>query len=374
MTDLPPLSLYIHIPWCVRKCPYCDFNSHEAQRIPQGQYVNALMQDMNADAALAQGRPLQSIFFGGGTPSLFSAAAIDAILQHAAQTFGFTDTIEITLETNPGTAEFDHLEGYRSAGVNRLSFGVQSFHNSLLEAIGRIHSAEEAVTAFNMAREAGFENINIDLMHGLPKQTLQQALKDLERACELQPEHISWYQLTIEPNTHFYSHRPTLPNAHVLENIHDQGLALLANQGYQQYEISAFAKPNKKSQHNLNYWEFGDYLGIGAGAHSKITLPSGLIQRGQRTRAPKDYLASGNNVKISAIETSDLPLEFMMNALRLVEGVPKTFFEQRTGQSFATINETLNTLTELGSLVASDTRIQASNQGRDFLNDTLAHF
>lgn len=374
MTDLPPLSLYIHIPWCVRKCPYCDFNSHEAQRIPQGAYIEALKKDLEADIDYAQGRKLVSVFIGGGTPSLFSAAAIGAILEHAEHSIGFAEDVEITLEANPGTAEFDHLEGYRQAGVNRLSFGVQSFHNSLLAALGRIHSAEEAKAAFAMAREAGFDNINIDLMHGLPKQTLEQALSDLEQACALQPEHISWYQLTIEPNTVFYSRPPVLPTSTVLETIFERGSALLASEDYQQYEISAFARSARRAAHNLNYWQFGDYLGIGAGAHSKMTQADGNILRGRRTRAPADYLAKAPAIQIQSVAPNERALEFMLNALRLVDGVPRAYFSERTGQSFANIAATLEQLITRGLILPDDQRIQTSAQGRDFLNDTLAFF
>jgi len=272
---LPSLSLYIHIPWCIRKCPYCDFNSHQAnQEIPEQEYVAALRFDLEQDVTLAQGRKLASIFFGGGTPSMLSANAIKTILRDAQAIIGFTDDIEITLEANPGTFEQEKFSGFRAAGVNRLSIGIQSFNDKQLHHLGRVHNRDQALGAVAMARAAGFNNVNIDIMHGLPEQSVADAEADLTQAIALNPEHISWYQLTIEQNTAFYSAPPVLPEEDILADIQDAGLARLARAGYAQYEISAYAREKKRAQHNLNYWQFGDYLGIGAGAHSKITQPA----------------------------------------------------------------------------------------------------
>ncbi len=371
----PPLSLYIHIPWCVRKCPYCDFNSHQADRIPEDAYVQALTRDLELDQALAQGRKLESIFFGGGTPSLFSAKAIGEILRSAEQQIGFQAGIEITLETNPGTAEYDNFLGYHDVGVNRLSFGVQSFHDHLLQRLGRIHSADEAQHAFALARKAGFDNINLDLMHGLPQQTLSEAISDLRSACALQPEHISWYQLTIEPNTVFHSAPPILPDDDTLDDINALGLEVLTHAGYAQYEISAYSQPDRQSRHNLNYWLFGDYLAIGAGAHGKISQLQGDIIRYQKTRMPKDYLAALNpRCKWTAIPKQELNLEFMMNVLRLNEGTDLDCFEQRTGLNRIQLKPHLQVLIDKGLLNDTPDRIQASALGRAFLNDTLAYF
>jgi oxygen-independent coproporphyrinogen-3 oxidase len=289
---LPPLSLYVHIPWCVRKCPYCDFNSHAAgESLPEEEYVQALIRELEIELPYAQGRPLQSIFFGGGTPSLFSADNIGRIIQAARRRIGFSDNIEITLEANPGTFEQEKFSGYRSVGVNRLSIGIQSFNDLHLQKLGRIHSGENALAAVAMARQAGFDNFNLDLMHGLPGQTEEEALADLQQAIDLEPTHISWYQLTIEPNTEFYRRPPTLPEDQVLENIQEEGIKKLRDNHFFQYEISAFCRDNRESSHNKNYWQFGDYLGIGAGAHGKITLPDEhRIIRTAKTRHPTDYL------------------------------------------------------------------------------------
>lgn len=335
MLLLPPLSLYIHIPWCVRKCPYCDFNSHEYQGdIPEQAYLQALKMDLANDLELVQNRKLESIFFGGGTPSLVSPAFIGEILSAAEKTIGFSPDIEITLEANPGTFEQERFRGFRAAGVNRLSLGIQSFHNDHLKALGRIHDRASAVTAAASARAAGFDNFNLDLMHGLPNQTVAQALVDIETAIALDPTHLSWYQLTIEPNTKFHKAPPTLPDEDFLSDIQDQGHHLLTQNGYHQYEVSAYARNLQTSKHNLNYWQFADYLGIGAGAHSKTTLvDTGEIIRQSKTRTPTDYLSRQSEFIASRviIEQSELPLEFFMNALRLVEGVPAHLFTARTG-------------------------------------------
>nr|MBP8262565.1 radical SAM family heme chaperone HemW [Pseudomonas sp.] len=274
--ELPPLSLYVHIPWCVKKCPYCDFNSHAAgPSLPEEAYVDALLADLEAEREQAQGRPLRSIFFGGGTPSLFSAKALGRFLDGAQQRLSFSEDIEITLEANPGTFEQAKFTAYRQLGINRLSIGIQSFQDSKLKALGRIHDGGEAVRAADMARAAGFDNFNLDLMHGLPEQTLEEALADLHLAIAQQPSHLSWYQLTMEPNTQFWSQPPSLPEDDILWDIQEAGQALLAEQGYAQYETSAYARPQRQARHNLNYWTFGDFIGIGAGAHGKLSHADG---------------------------------------------------------------------------------------------------
>jgi oxygen-independent coproporphyrinogen-3 oxidase len=344
--SLPPLALYIHIPWCIRKCPYCDFNSHQANDdLPEAEYVAALRADLEQDLVLAQGRKLTSIFFGGGTPSVFSANAIAQILQDAERLVGFESDIEITLEANPGTFEQERFSGFRAAGANRLSIGIQSFNDVQLKLLGRVHGRDEALRAVNVARKAGFDNINLDLMHGLPQQSISDAMADLQQAIALSPEHLSWYQLTIEQNTVFYSAPPILPEEEILADIQDAGQALLANAGYAQYEVSAYAQPNRQARHNLNYWQFGDYLGIGAGAHGKITQPTqNSIMRLWKTRLPKHYLESQQKITSpinghqnsyagggEVLTPESLPLEFMLNALRLNEGVALEYFTERTG-------------------------------------------
>lgn len=379
MLVLPPLSLYVHIPWCVRKCPYCDFNSHEAKGdIPEADYVAALIADLQADLPQVQGRKLSSIFFGGGTPSLFSAAAIGEILNAADQQIGFEPDIEITLEANPGTFEQARFHGYRSAGVNRLSIGIQSFNNQQLSALGRIHDRASAITAASSARNAGFDNFNLDLMHGLPGQSVEAALADLKLALALNPTHLSWYQLTIEANTAFYKQPPLLPDEDILGDIQEQGHQLLTAAGFNHYEVSAYAQPKRQSRHNLNYWQFGDYLGIGAGAHSKITqADSGHILRQSKTRAPGDYLTRnrktpGNFIATSeAIAPQELPLEFLMNALRLVDGVPFELFQQRTGADFAAVATQWHKLVAKGLLQPAEKQLATTPLGFRFLNTVL---
>lgn len=383
---LPPLSLYIHIPWCIRKCPYCDFNSHQAsQELPEADYVAALRQDLVFDKNLVQGRKLTSIFFGGGTPSIFSAGAIAQILQDAEAIIGFDTDIEITLEANPGTFEQEKFSGFRAAGVNRLSVGIQSFNDVQLKALGRVHDRNEALRAIDVARRAGFDNINLDLMHGLPQQTLADAQGDLAQAIALAPEHLSWYQLTIEKNTHFYSAPPILPEEDVLVDIQDAGLQQLADAGYHQYEISAYAKNNRRARHNINYWEFGDYLGIGAGAHGKITLPEQqTIMRLWKTRAPTHYLASSQKISPhihghqnayagggELLLPEALPLEFLMNGLRLNEGVATDYFAQRTGLPLRALQPHWQTLTEKGLVETTGTHLRTTELGRRFLNRVL---
>lgn len=377
MTALPPLSLYIHIPWCVRKCPYCDFNSHAAgPTLPEQAYTAALLDDLRGDKPLAQGRKLQSIFIGGGTPSLFSAAAIGAVLDAAEREIGFADEVEITLEANPGTAEQRKFCGFRATGINRLSIGVQSFQTRQLQALGRIHSAAEALAAVQMARRAGFDNINIDLMHGLPAQSGDEAAADLEQALAVGPEHLSWYQLTIEPNTEFYSRPPPLPADDTLAAIQQRGEVLLAASGLSRYEVSAFASRGRQSRHNRQYWEFGDYLGIGAGAHAKISRRDGTIARLHKTRLPAHYLDPGRAFTAGQrqLRRSELPLEFMMNALRLVDGVPAQLFCRRTGLPATDIAAALQQLRDQGLLRCNGARLQTTARGFRFLDSVLQAF
>ncbi|MEY8262974.1 MAG: radical SAM family heme chaperone HemW, partial [Bermanella sp.] len=316
--QLPPLALYIHVPWCVRKCPYCDFNSHQAPAsLPEQDYVQALLDDLRGDAHWVQGRKIESIFIGGGTPSMLSVQAYEDLFSGLKQQLDFAADIEITLEANPGTFEAEKFAGYRKLGINRLSIGIQSFQDPQLKKLGRIHSAQQATAAVQMAIDAGFDNFNLDLMHGLPGQDLALALSDLRQAIALKPSHISWYQLTIEPNTEYFKYPPKLPQDETLWDIQEAGQALLAEHGFQQYEISAYAQEQRQARHNINYWQFGDYLGIGAGAHGKITLPNdNKIVRSNKTRLPKDYLnrAKIHSVNVSDIEMTDRHLEFFMNA------------------------------------------------------------
>lgn len=393
---LPPLSLYVHIPWCVRKCPYCDFNSHVATHIaagaepsgdqlPEVDYVDQLERDLRSQLPWVQGRKLGSIFFGGGTPSLFSPAAIGRILDLAESLVGFTEGIEITLEANPGTFEQAKFAGYHSAGVNRLSIGVQSFDPLQLQNLGRIHTGPEAETAATQACSAGFDNINIDLMHGLPGQSQTDALRDLQRAVDLGVEHISWYQLTIEPNTAFYSAPPVTPGSEEIAAIQQAGRAYLAEQGYGRYEVSAYSRAGLASLHNLNYWSFADYIGIGAGAHGKFTLPdSGRIIRTQRTRTPRDYLALGCAVgeggldfplpRVAEVAVEERPLEFLMNALRLVEGVPAESFAAYTGLPLSALAREWQRLEAMELVVPLESRIATTAFGYDYVDEILQRF
>ncbi|MCM2321539.1 MAG: radical SAM family heme chaperone HemW [Pseudomonas sp.] len=375
--QLPPLALYIHIPWCVRKCPYCDFNSHAAgPELPEEAYVDALLADLDADLPAAHGRELRSIFFGGGTPSLFSARVLDRLLRGVERRLGFAQDIEITLEANPGTFEQAKFVDYRALGINRLSIGVQSFQSEQLKALGRIHDGDEAIRAAEMARRAGFDNFNLDLMHGLPGQDVEGALADLRQAIALAPNHLSWYQLTLEPNTVFWSQPPEVPEDDILWDIQEAGQALLAGEGFVQYETSAYARDGRRARHNLNYWSFGDFLGIGAGAHAKLSDPSGQIRRSWKTRLPRDYLDPGKQFQAGErlLEAAELPFEFMMNALRLTEGVPAALFEQRTGLPLASIAEACAVARQAGLLDADPQVLRPTARGQLFLNDLLQHF
>lgn len=381
---LPPLALYIHVPWCVRKCPYCDFNSHGVgygAALPEAAYVAALLEDLDADLAWVQGREIVSIFIGGGTPSLFSPEAYQQLFAGLRQRLVFAADIEITLEANPGTTEHGRFAGYRDAGINRLSLGVQSFQPAQLTALGRIHSGDEAVQAMQLARDAGFDNVNLDLMHGLPGQDTALALADIEQALALGPTHLSWYQLTLEPNTEFFSQPPPLPDEERLWDIQDAGHALLEAAGFSRYEISAYARPGRAARHNLNYWRFGDYLGIGAGAHAKLSRPDGhgglQIERRWKTRQPQAYLRRANDPRgfVAGGRTVDeetLPLEFLMNALRLTQGVDLADWQNHTGRALSELTPRLAVARQRGLLVDSPSRLQATPQGLLFLNDLLA--
>ncbi len=385
---LPPLSLYIHVPWCIRKCPYCDFNSHQANdTIPEQEYVDALRFDLQQDKPLAQGRKLTSIFFGGGTPSMLSAAAIARIVKDAESIIGFDTDIEITLEANPGTFEQEKFSGFRAAGVNRLSIGIQSFNDAQLKLLGRVHGRDEALRAVDVARKAGFDNINLDLMHGLPEQSVADAQADLAQAIALAPEHISWYQLTIEQNTAFYSAPPVLPLEDILADIQDEGQAMLADAGYEQYEISAYSKNKKHARHNINYWQFGDYLGIGAGAHGKITQSEqGRIMRLWKTRLPKHYLDATTSQKISTnlaghqnvfgggseiLSPETLPLEFLMNVLRLNEGASIDYLSERTGLPLSALEPQWTELVKKELVEIVERNFRPTAFGRRFLNRVL---
>jgi putative oxygen-independent coproporphyrinogen III oxidase len=401
--ELPPLSLYIHVPWCVRKCPYCDFNSHEIKShqadgiIPEAKYIQALLDDLAMDLSWVQGREIQTIFIGGGTPSLLSVESYKNLLAGLQEKVTFVKDIEITMEANPGTFEAEKFAGYRKLGINRLSIGVQSFADQQLNHLGRIHDGQQSIDAINMAKEAGFDNFNIDLMHGLPDQSQAQALADIQQAINLGPTHMSWYQLTIEPNTEFFKRPPLLPEDETLWDIQEAGQALLAEHGFVQYEVSAYAQKDKQARHNLNYWQFGDYLGIGAGAHGKVTdlvnAPSSLtaapVFRTWKTRAPKDFLNAGATdaqhkgkrflAGKESIQNEDIGLEFLMNALRLQEGFALNLFEQRTGYPLATIASGINTAIEKGLLEKhrlgdGSEHIKTSTKGSLFLNDILGLF
>ncbi|KGJ96263.1 radical SAM family heme chaperone HemW [Colwellia psychrerythraea] len=384
MLENQPLSLYIHIPWCVEKCPYCDFNSHAVKSsIPEQDYVSALIADLDADITRFQltERSLHSIFIGGGTPSLFSAQSIKSLLQQVLNRFDHKDDIEITLEANPGTVEADKFIGFFNAGVSRLSIGVQSFSSDKLIKLGRIHDSNQAKTAAKLATESGVTSFNLDLMHGLPNQSIDNALDDLKTAISLNPNHISWYQLTIEPNTIFHSKPPKLPVDDILWEIQDQGVKLLNAAGYQQYEISAYAKSGYQCQHNLNYWQYGDYLGIGCGAHGKITdSETQKIMRTVKVKHPKGYLDVNRDFldQLTEVDESDRPFEFMMNQLRLHKSFSVKQFQTSTGLK---INAVLPKLEEAKKknlmacqVINNEEHWLVTKTGQRYLNDLLELF
>ncbi|MDP2565187.1 radical SAM family heme chaperone HemW [Pseudoalteromonas marina] len=375
---LPPLSLYVHVPWCVQKCPYCDFNSHgQKGDIPEAEYVQHLIDDLKADLHLVQGRKIHSIFIGGGTPSLLTGDAYTRLLNEVDSLIGLADNCEITLEANPGTVETGRFKEYVKAGINRISIGIQSLQSDKLKALGRIHGANEATYAAEQAKEAGLNSFNLDLMHGLPGQTLDDALSDLKQIIALDPPHISWYQLTIEPNTQFASKPPTLPQDETLWDIQEQGQALLAKAGYIQYEISGYAKPGYQCQHNLNYWRFGDYLGIGCGAHGKVTnAKTGIITRTEKVKHPRGYMdmVKPYLYKSWHVEQDDLAFEFFMNRFRLVEPCPIEDYSALTNQPLQSQQAALNKAINTGLLIEKDGHWQVSLKGHRFLNDLLELF
>jgi oxygen-independent coproporphyrinogen-3 oxidase len=375
MMKLPPLSLYIHFPWCVKKCPYCDFNSHALQNeLPEQAYIEALLLNLQQYVPYLE-REIISIFMGGGTPSLFSAAAIDQLLKGIRERCRLSDDIEITLEANPGTVEQQRFKAYREIGINRISLGVQSFNDQQLTRLGRIHGRDEALTAIAAIKQAGFDNFNIDIMFGLPEQTIEEGLADIRTAMEQAPTHLSWYELTLEPNTYFWHHPPPLPIDDDVIALQEKGQALLQANGYQQYEVSAYSR-QRPCQHNVNYWAFGDYLAIGAGSHAKITQMNQQIQRLHHFRHPKQYMNIADNfVQGSEFIPSDqLAFEFMLNALRLKEGVPTAFFSERTGLSLTSISPQLDSARAKGWIGAFEEKICTTALGYRFLNDVVSLF
>ena len=372
---LPPLSLYIHIPWCVRKCPYCDFNSHEARAVfPEKEYVAALIRDLELALPQIWGRKVYTVFFGGGTPSLLSGESVEEILRQVRMLLPLSGDAEITLEANPGTVEAGRFAAYRDAGVNRLSLGIQSFDDTHLKALGRIHGADEARRAIAIAQRH-FDNINLDLMYALPQQTLEQALQDVRTALSFAPQHLSCYHLTLEPNTLFHRNPPSLPDDDASAEMQQRIEELLAQQGYEHYETSAFSR--RRAKHNINYWQFGDYLGIGAGAHSKLSFPDKVLRQ-MRHKQPQAYLdAVLRDAPVQEeheVAAADLPFEFMMNALRLTEGFDSALFQERTSLPLLVIRRELERAEKRGLLVRDGQRIAPTLQGQRFLNDLLEIF
>ena len=379
-TSLPPLALYIHFPWCVQKCPYCDFNSHELKNsLDEKNYINALINDLEQELPLFWGRSISSIFMGGGTPSLFSPESIDQLLSALRARLTFAPDIEITMEANPGTVEYGKFVEFNAAGINRLSIGIQSFSNEKLQSLGRIHGRKEAIRAAELAHDAGFNSFNLDLMYGLPNQSLQQAVEDIETAIALEPKHLSHYQLTIEPNTFFHHRPPVTPDDDMLWEMQNACQTSLARHDYKQYEISAYAKEGYQCQHNLNYWQFGDYLGIGAGAHGKLTnAAEQTIIRKWKVKQPQEYL---NNVfsdeRISGskvLTRNDASFEFMMNALRLNQGFETELFKQHTGLPISFVETALKQAEEKGWIEWNIKTIQPTATGRQYLNNLLELF
>lgn len=377
---VPPLSLYVHLPWCIRKCPYCDFNSYEARgALRDAAYVDAVLRDLRFELDLVRGRPIETIFIGGGTPSLFSGDAIARLLDGVRTEASLVPGAEITLEANPGAADAARFAAFREAGVNRLSIGIQSFREEQLRALGRVHGAADAEAAVTAARAAGFDNVNVDLMYGVPGDDAAGAVGDLERAIALAPAHISWYQLTLEPNTAFERRPPALPDDRVVASIEERGRALLAAHGYARYEISAYASQGRRCAHNLNYWRFGDYLGVGAGAHGKITVPAaGAIERRAKTRNPRTFeTCAGSPAAVSAERIAgrrSAALEYLMNALRLLDGTPTEAFVARAGQPSAAIAGARATAVARGWLEADPAALRATEAGLEKLNRLLELF
>lgn len=370
-----PLSLYIHMPWCVQKCPYCDFNSHTVKKTPDYQaYIQHLIEDLRQDVKLCPDRSIHSIFIGGGTPSLFSAELINQLLIDVNKIIPIESEAEITIEANPNSVDVERFKGYQQAGINRISIGVQSFQSAKLVNLGRIHNPEEAINAGTLAHNLNLHSFNLDLMHGLPNQSIDDALYDLKQAIKLAPPHLSWYQLTIEPNTLFGSKPPILPDDDNLWEIYQQGHQLLTQQGYQQYETSAYAKPGYQCEHNLNYWRFGDYLGIGCGAHGKITQSNGKITRTVKTRHPKGYFEGRYLENAYQVASQDLPFEYFMNRFRLFEATPKHEFEQRTFLPLQSVSKQIDLAIEHNYLSENKHNWQITEHGKLFLNSLLEIF
>ncbi|SHM66698.1 radical SAM family heme chaperone HemW [Morganella morganii] len=375
MGKLPPLSLYIHIPWCVQKCPYCDFNSHALKgEVPHDDYVAHLLADLDADLPLVTGREIRTIFIGGGTPSLLSAEAMQTLMDGVRARIPVAADAEVTMEANPGTVEADRFSGYQKAGINRISIGVQSFGDDKLIRLGRIHDAGEAKRAARLAATLGLRSFNLDLMHGLPEQHLGEALSDLRQAIELAPPHLSWYQLTIEPNTSFGSRPPVLPDDDLLWDIFSQGHQLLTQAGYVQYETSAYAKPGFQCQHNLNYWRFGDYLGIGCGAHGKISFADGRILRTVKTKHPRGYMEGRYLDQQNEVAAEDRPFEFFMNRFRLLEAMPRRDFTDYTGLPESVVRPQIEAALNAGEISETATHWQITEHGKLFLNTLLERF
>ena len=378
-TNLPPLSLYIHIPWCIRKCPYCDFNSHEFNNtLPEDNYIAALINDLEQQLPSIWGRRIISLFIGGGTPSLFSPRALDNLLSAIRSRLTCLPDMEITLEANPGTVDQNKFSEFHAIGINRLSIGIQSFNDDHLKKLGRIHTGREAITAVEIAHKSGFDNFNLDLMFGLPEQTQQQGISDLANAIDLEPTHISWYQLTIEPNTFFYKQTPVLPEDDDIWELQQQGQLLLQQRGFNQYEISAYAKHNRQCQHNLNYWQFGDYLALGAGAHGKISRSdNNSINRYWKQKQPQAYIDASPEEKTtgsSILEIDDIIFEFMLNALRLKDGFDIQVFETHTGLSANLIEPACQQAIDKGLLEQNEQHLKPTELGYRFLNDLINLF
>ena len=376
-----PIGLYIHIPWCEKKCPYCDFNSHEIKRNKfthknNKEYLNALFDDIDYEVVQQNSKvKISSIFIGGGTPSLMPPQFYFELFEKLRRSFDFKQDVEVTLEANPGAVDINHFKGFKQVGINRLSIGCQSFSDAQLYSLGRVHKSCDIYTAYEAARKSGFENINLDLMHGLPDQSVEQGITDLRKAIALSPEHISWYQLTIEQNTIFHKTPPILPEENILINLFERGDLLLKEQGYNQYEVSAYSRENNICAHNLNYWQFGDYIGIGAGAHGKITQVNGEVIRKWKTRMPDDYITKKNKLSgRQIIKTDNLPSEFMMNALRLNQGFTEHLYENRTGLKFINMKKIINSLILKGLIQKNKSFYNTTSKGKLFLDDLLVNF
>jgi len=368
-SNLPPLGLYIHMPWCEHKCPYCDFNSHVIEQIPEQAYIDALLNDLAQELPYVWGRKVETVFIGGGTPSLFSGAAIQSLMQGLRAYLNLDPRCEITLESNPGSAEQSRYAAYREAGINRLSIGAQSFNGQHLRSLERVHNREQAINAAQMAQMAGFDNFNLDLMFALPGQSLNEAREDIEQALALQPQHLSYYQLTLEPNTRFGKYPPNLPDEDTAWDMLDAGQTLLHQAGFHQYEVSAYSQAGRQAQHNLNYWQFGDYLGIGAGAHGKISFPDGRIVRRVKHWQPERYLKGEFLSQEQSLDQDQRIFDFMLNSTRLKDGFELNTFEKHTGLPRAALQQALRLAKEKELIKVNKDKINPTELGWRFLND-----